>query len=210
MIEQLFSIPVWKDSCNMDEIVSEELYNQIVKDYTDNPNQKNPDWRCDVHSTFASNTVDTVNYYNACLYYKQAYENFVNFLELNLAEHTYNISKVWYNKYHQNQYQEQHHHLPSTFSGVHYLKLKEGHNYTTFFNPSKYEYVYEDYARELYEISDSNDKLHSFVFRRWSVPVQEGDIIIFPSSLEHAVWPQNTDDERITVSFNIDVHRRLM
>lgn len=206
MIKQLFAIPLWHDTCNMDPIVAQDLYDQIIEDKTPN----NHSWKCDVNSTFSLNSNDSVNYYNASLYYKEAYENFVNFLEYNLSEHTYNISKIWYNKYSSKQYQEQHHHLPSTFSGIHYLKLKEGHTYTTFFNPSKYEYLYEDYAKELYSICNPDDIMHSFVYRRWSIPVQEGDIIIFPSCFEHAVFPQKLDEERITVSFNLDVHMRLM
>jgi predicted 2-oxoglutarate/Fe(II)-dependent dioxygenase YbiX len=37
----------------------------------------------------------------------------------------------------------------------------------------------------------------------YSVDVEEGDIIIFPSTLEHLVQPQTTDESRITISFNI-------
>lgn len=203
MINQLFSVPIWHSKCDMDDLVKESLYYQILSD----PAKNNHGWECNVDTSYSLNSNnDNINYHNACLYYKKAYEDFASCLNYNLGEHTYDISRIWYNKYTKKQYQEQHNHLPSTFSGIHYLKLEEGHTNTIFFNPSKYEYLYEDYARELYDICDSNNMMHSFVYSRWSFPVTEGDIIIFPSSIEHAVFPQKIDAERITVSFNIDAH----
>ena len=37
--------------------------------------------------------------------------------------------------------------------------------------------------------------------------ISEGDLIIFPSYLPHSVLPNETDEDRIVVSFNLYIHR---
>ena len=116
------------------------------------------------------------------------------------------IDEIWMNAYEKAHYQEGHTHLPGFFSGIHYVCFDpEHHNGTTFINPQSNIYSYltnmmnsdcegttidMDVNRHLDEMND--------------VDVEEGDVIIFPSTLEHMVKKNMSDKLRITVSFNIN------
>jgi uncharacterized protein (TIGR02466 family) len=86
----------------------------------------------------------------------------------------------------------EHSHSNSFCSGVFYLQADQSNDNITFYN-SRYQQIKiytEDY--NLYN-SDS-----------WSVPVNTGDILIFPSYLNHAVT-KTTSDSRISLAFNVFV-----
>lgn len=91
------------------------------------------------------------------------------------------LPDVWYNYYdNAGHYQEVHDHRPSKFSGIYFLEL-EGINTTTFYNR------HENLMFDCYKRADD---------------VQEGDVILFPSTLLHYVNP--VKGKKITISFNID------
>ena len=84
-------------------------------------------------------------------------------------------------------WQEKHMHLPSKWSGVYYpIFDEEEHSPTLFYNP--------------------NEKLlasNRFVGMNALEPkIKEGDMIIFPSWLEHAAPLNKSSKLRATISFN--------
>jgi len=203
MIGSYFSVPIWKESCGMDFSTEIDLYNQIINDCKKNPNQMYDKWNCDVHSSFLPNKPDNIDYTKSMFFYKKAYESFAN--SLGMKRHSYKITDIWYNKYKQKQFQEIHHHHPSSFSAIHYLRLCDDHPGTTFINPSKHGFLYESFLTNLFNLCDSSNDLHSFFYPKFSISVKQGDIIIFPSSIEHEVCQQKSNNERITISFNIQI-----
>ena len=203
MINNLFSIPVWKNSLNIDPDVKEDLLNQITQNYEKHEDYIHPGWKCVVHSTCAE--YNNVNYSNIIPAYKQEYENFVSNNNLNLNFHNYHMSELWYNYYIKHSNQELHDHIVfdidnkkfPMFSAVHFLKLHENHPKIVFNNPSLAHMIYSN-------TNFFKDNLnHSFFKKYFVLDVKEGDFIIFPSCLEHAVFQQTIDDPRITISFNI-------
>ena len=83
------------------------------------------------------------------------------------------------------------------FSAVHYLKLNKDHPKIVFYNPSLAHMAYNNT-----NVFGSNVD-YSFFKKYFILNVKEGDFIIFPACLEHAVFQQTIDDPRITISFNI-------
>lgn len=90
------------------------------------------------------------------------------------------LTKMWYNIFNKGYSQQIHQHCGSEFSGIYILNSTQP-NQTTFFN-------------------DENHLLLNQTIQ--SNFAQEGDFIIFPSSLTHLV-PTIEEDNRITIAFNI-------
>lgn len=112
------------------------------------------------------------------------------------------IHKYWFNYYVNGEFQEKHHHCSPSgvnnpqFSCIHFLQFdSERHVSPTFCDP-------------LAQLKSSSINVSA-----WSSgnvitpPVKEGDLLVFPSYLEHAVKPSppTPDYPRITISFNVCV-----
>ena len=117
------------------------------------------------------------------------------------------IDEIWFNYYIDGEYQEQHNHLDSamdvrtkgekracTFSCIHFLCYdKEVHNPVVFKDPIS---IIRSHSFEF--ASHKHDDGHK-------PDINEGDMIMFPSYLEHEVKAgrPTPDNPRITISFNL-------
>ena len=120
------------------------------------------------------------------------------------------IDEIWFNYYIDGEYQEQHNHIDSaqdqrkridkltpTFSCVHFLCYdKEVHNPLTFRDPM---YMTRSHSFEF--ASHEHEDIHS-------PNISEGDMIMFPSYLEHEVkaGKPTPNNPRITISFNLKLY----
>ena len=115
------------------------------------------------------------------------------------------IDEIWMNAYEKAHYQEGHTHLPGFFSGIHYVCFDpEHHNGTTFVNPQANIYSYLTNMNGDFEGTTIDMDLNRHLDEMNDVDVEEGDILIFPSTLEHLVRKNMSNKLRITVSFNIN------
>src|SRR5210317_423907 len=96
----------------------------------------------------------------------------------------FNVNDIWINKYSKKDYQGSHVH-PDNFSFIIYYKTDK--SYTVFNSPVK----------SLLESLDNK-----IFYRDYESNFQQGDIVIFPSYLEHWVRPNSNN---ITVSGNIKI-----
>ena len=119
------------------------------------------------------------------------------------------IDEIWFNYYIDGEYQEQHNHLDSamevrtksnspisTFSCIHFLCYdKEVHNPVVFKDPIS---IIRSHSFEF--ASHKHDDGHK-------PDINEGDMIMFPSYLEHEVKSgrPTPDNPRITISFNLNL-----
>ena len=120
------------------------------------------------------------------------------------------IDEIWFNYYIDGEYQEQHNHIDSaqdqrrridkltpTFSCVHFLCYdKEVHNPLTFKDPMS---MTRSHSFEF--ASHEHEDIHA-------PNISEGDIIMFPSYLEHEVkaGKPTPNNPRITISFNLKLY----
>ena len=208
MINNLFSIPVWKNALNIDPNIKENLLNQITQNYEKYKDYIQPNWTGVVHSTMTDH--NNINYDQIIPSYKREYENFVSEQHLNLYSHNYWIQNPWYNYYLKHSSQEMHDHVSVCsedntfvfFSAVYFLKLNDNHPKIEFYNPNTYS-ISNGQSEKVRSYFNTQNINHSFRKRCFDFDVKEDDLIIFPSSLEHAVFQQRVDDPRITISFNI-------
>ena len=102
------------------------------------------------------------------------------------------MSGAWYNVLPKGGYTERHRHESSVVSGAFYIKLPEGDcgNF----------YVVSPLQQYMMCMQFVKKSLYGDYF--FDVRIKESHLYLFPSWLEHGSRVNNTDDDRITVSFN--------
>ncbi len=135
-----------------------------------------------VKTTLKGNTLfdkDSMNYLNIQLTDTLSY-----LLKPYCKNFVFNISHIWINRYDKKDYQGSHVH-PSDFSFIIYYKTDK--SYTVFNSPVK----------NLLEISGNK-----FFYSDYESDFKQGDMIVFPSYLEHWVKPNSNN---ITIAGNIKI-----
>jgi len=103
----------------------------------------------------------------------------------------YKIVSSWMTKTRKNEYAHLHNHGRSDISGVYYYKTNGVDGSIRFKNP----------------LSQFSTFLLENVRADVMYPPIEGRLILFPGWLDHSVETNNTDHERISISFNINLRR---
>ena len=123
--------------------------------------------------------------------------------------HAFLVAQEWFNAYGPGQNQEAHNHVPSHLSGVYYVQYDpEKHNSTTFMNPNKMFFEGPRFNKHYY---DPDLCGYGCYKEEMSLNIEEGDIVIFPSQLEHMVQRQpgitkNPNGELYcSFSFNVEL-----
>jgi predicted 2-oxoglutarate/Fe(II)-dependent dioxygenase YbiX len=129
---------------------------------------------------------------------KQMYLHYLN--EFMDAQWKGVIDNLWFNCYIDGDYQEPHNHvdsgnfIDSNFSCIHYLAFNQNqHQPVIFCDPSE-------------QLRLSGFELHSHHYSGEHAPdIMEGDLLMFPSYLQHYVAPckKTIDYPRVTISFNV-------
>jgi hypothetical protein len=148
--------------------------------YTEGAHKKN--WLCNINTEFFSDSGIPTIYKDLIIsgVYPALDLLFEEIPGINVPSSSI-VTEMWYNYYTPGDTQEVHAHTGSTISGVYFLHLQEQNN-TVF-----------------YSYSAGGNPLVSTVIK--ANKVEEGDILLFPSSFLHYVLP--SDLERITIAFNI-------
>lgn len=203
----MFSPFYWKAHVEETPQIIDKCLGRIEKNVDQAPVAIPPGWECVLHSSYQSNNPDMIL---DSKYLHSIYSNYVvSFLtEYRLKPGQYNIHDPWYNVFSKSHFQEFHSHLPCDFSVVHYAVFdEEAHQATTFINPN----ILLGQATKAFRPSLSN-KLDSKLLEHscymdFYTPqkIKQGDLIIFPSYLNHFVKPNTSDKKRITITFNIEM-----
>jgi uncharacterized protein (TIGR02466 family) len=107
------------------------------------------------------------------------------------------ITQSWLNYTEKNQFHHKHNHWNSFISGVVYINCNNENETITFFK-EKHEML--NFETKEYNLWNS---------KTWSFVVNNGDVVLFPSELEHMVQVKTTDNTRISLSFNVFVKGHL-
>ena len=106
---------------------------------------------------------------------------------LNIRE--YFISSSWFALFKKGNYAHVHNHGDCDIAGVYYFKKVDDDGSLFFCNSS--------------QVAECS----IFKTGRITTNCSEGDILLFPGWMDHGVETNNTDDERISLSFNISFSR---
>jgi len=177
------SLYIDKIDCNFDDFIEILLKNYDKKNIT-----RNNAWNCLVETSCGNEKIKIPENILSEI------QKIVTKFEYILKDDFFNNMKVcesWYNIYTKNMYQEKHTHSNYLFSGCFYLRYnKKVHSPTIFYN--------NNFSFDYHNESFSDVELIQYIPN-----IEEKDVIIFPSFMPHEVKPQITDEERITISFNI-------
>ena len=88
-----------------------------------------------------------------------------------------------------------HNHPNSYFSSAYYVKTNENSGNIKFFDPKEIKTMHSPPIGELNELSTNIVRIKP----------EEGKLLLFPSYLHHSVEENVSDEDRIVISFNIDI-----
>ena len=109
-------------------------------------------------------------------------------------EGTICLGNSWINVNNKNHYNTTHSHPMSYLSGVVYLKVPKVSGNIHFMRPR----VFTDYAMT-HVLTGNNSAYNGYYYTHQP---KEGQIVIFPSYLDHEVGISNSEDNRVTIAFN--------
>ena len=113
------------------------------------------------------------------------------------------LYNFWLNVNNHKDYNTPHRHPKSLMSGVFYIKVPENSGRIKFINPNgalmdSYLGFFNFEARKDYSPT-------TLLASEWIINPEKNDLILFPPWLEHLVEPNNSNEERISISFNYGV-----
>ena len=198
--KQIFPIIYYQDHIKNNNELKKILLPKIEKDFNNLPIPEG--WMTNrVHTSFSSKKSNRELFFDNDQIY-------INFLESSYgkcfdhffdAPYQISIEEIWYNYYVDNEYQEFHTHLGNIFNNTHFSCI-----HFLSFDPKNHEpTVFKD--------PNGPVRQHSIDFKstgysgHHNPKIEEGDFIMFPSYLEHCVYPvKNTKNyPRITIALNI-------
>jgi len=105
------------------------------------------------------------------------------------------ISNMWINRNPPKSYNKEHFHPHCLFAGVYYVTVPENSGSIRFNTPAEH-MVYDWHSRNFDEFNEFNSDV-------WWLPVDDNIMHIFPSWLKHDVTMNESNDTRISISFNV-------
>ena len=114
---------------------------------------------------------------------------------LSISKHV-SMSMAWININRKGDLNGLHTHPECVVSGVYYIKTPEKCGNIQFYHP----------AADMLERDWNTKFISSFNYYNsqvWRFPPEEGCVYIFPSWLKHMVKPNMSDEDRISISFNV-------
>lgn len=115
-------------------------------------------------------------------------------LKYNLPK-KYKIDPLWININGKNDFNQCHEHPKSTLSGVFYIKAPKNCGDLSMINPVTTHQHYID-PRTIETFNEFNSY-------SWSVAPESNKLVMFPAWLPHFTFPNKSDEDRISIAFNI-------
>jgi len=105
------------------------------------------------------------------------------------------ITQSWFNYTQPKQYHHKHSHPNSIISGVFYFNVDQNEDSITFYSdaPKQINILPKEYKHYNINVTGVSQKFS----------VKNGDLLLFPSTLEHMVERTNTNNVRISLAFNV-------
>jgi hypothetical protein len=173
--------------------LKERYLSKILEDLEQNKflYESSKTWKCDVVSSFFGNKTKNLKMFgddfcDAVVWepLKLLKEELHQTIPMYDFPKKFMLSEIWYNAYEKDYFQEYHKHGQSNFSGIYLIDLHET-NKTVFMQDDLPSIITDKYF--LYNTEH----------------IKEGNVIIFPSNLQHCV--NSCENNRVTVSFNIKI-----
>lgn len=201
----IFSPFYWRKPLTEQLELQSKYVDLMLENYQEDP-KLSPDWH--VHTSY-----DIEHLLKNKIDWQPAFEVYSKYINEFLTEF-FNTSVewqvsggLWYTAYGPGQTANIHEHIPDHFSIVHFIKFNQKEHWPiTFINPQggQLKYMFNSDPQFQSKLDFSNQ--HQSLFHpRFTPHIEEGDLVIFPSQLEHMVPKSESDEIRITIAFNIKI-----
>jgi uncharacterized protein (TIGR02466 family) len=192
----LFGIPVYKTQLQEHSNIQKQFSEILTNDeYFKNI----PTWYSNVDTTFGNRDADNLPWQNFIKSAMSGLKEYIEIFELELPAE-YRI-ECWLNRYKKGQFQEVHNHAGESVISCAYMLNTPPNSGNFVFYKNAYDYFHQS---ELPKLTKQPFKYNN----RVTPPLQEGDIIYFPSSLEHYVSNNNSNELRATISANFIIKEK--
>jgi len=197
----LFEVPLYKTKVKRHDEINNWFYQNIYPSFLENGvNEKS---RNIYSSYFPDSPKLDKKIFND--FYRPEINNFMIKAGFSINHNWTVRTNYWYNIGLNNSYQEVHDHLGGpviiNYAAVHFLKFdKSVHSGTIFYNPL------EAVLKSTLPTTDERLKPVDYRGLQKVAQVEQEDLIIFPAYLPHSVMTQNSDEERITIAFNLSIY----
>ena len=192
--EGWFPIPVYVDKARGYEF--DNIQKELLEIYSNIDFQQHPSWTSDTHELSMS---EDGHFFFLCILTQKNAKLFLEFIHSHIkkylnqvgvdSDRKYIITESWFTKTKKGKYAHLHDHGAYDISGVYYLKTngKDGNLY------------FSNIHRSL----ASNYVMSKVATVTNPIPLENGIIALWPSMLLHNTEPNQTDHDRVSISFNI-------
>jgi len=183
-------IEIFKESIIIDNYYNDELDKNLIKILDEEEKNKRGVIKTN-EGGFQTNLIKDEPIQNFFLNKSmQLLFTYFNFKETKIKAE---MKGLWINKNLKNNYNCLHIHPNSNFSGVYYLKIVDKGGELVFYKND----ISSNYSQN--NILFNNEEFNDI----YKITPQKNNFILFPSHLQHYVKPNETEESRISVSFNV-------
>ena len=193
MFKNLFSVPIFHGKLDNWKKYNRDLLPVCHEVRKETEDMSTLPWNCHVWSTYG---------YDDQLYKREQFQEIAKAINVYVRAYLDKrqwkkqekivMSELWVNYQGKYQFQEYHDHKERVLSGIFYLEVPENAPGLIIQNPQKANFDDLFFFQE--EVQDVNE-----------INVETGDLIMFPSWLDHGVNANMTDKPRINIAFNFGI-----
>jgi uncharacterized protein (TIGR02466 family) len=194
-VHNLFSVPIFHYKLDNYKEINKELLNYILElqksDKTGNAHSNKGGWHSQNFDIV--NQGPPINFLNKIKdYLKHIISNEFGW---KYVPNKQRIVAMWAIINKKNSFNVTHNHQNCYFSSAYYVKKPKNSGDITFFDPKE---------AKTYRFPKI-EKYTEYSSEAVTIKPEEGDLLIFPSYLYHSVSENLSEDDRVVVSFNVDV-----
>ena len=188
-----FSTPVWVSKLENHKAVNDQIFSYIKKmQKEDNKGIIKSNIKGWHSKDFNLKQIEVVNFIN---HISPKINNLIQDMDWDINNQIVKISSMWAIVNIGGASNARHHHGNSTISAAYYVKAPKNSGEIVFYDPRPAPVYYHPRANK-------PNSLNAMVN---SINPIEGGLVLFPSYLDHSVNPNLSKEERIVISFNIDL-----
>ena len=183
VIQNLYPTPIYSAKVDNLDPIQEEMFSALEKTSF----KMNPCWA----SHYLSDVffrLNVVKEYELSLFVSELAKHIQNYCNYLNYTGDCQISESWFSLFRKGNYGHIHHHGATDISGVYYIKTNGEDGNLFFETPNQHL---------------GTSKVFSTLTPRHEYKPEVGNIMLFPGWLMHGIQTNTTDNERISLSFNI-------
>lgn len=196
MLKLLFPTMVYRKTHPQGDLINSMLAAESLRLQKDHPECHGADWarHCGVwQSGSAYKNILQIPFWRQSLqaFVEGALQEYVEYMGMDTGTCVIALDEAWVNINGPGTYQEFHNHVPFQISGCYYISVPEGSGEFHLRHPNPA-------ARFPFGELDEMGELATF-------QPKEGELIVFPSGIDHRVTQNASKGERISLAFNASV-----